>query len=102
MKINFNQELKTLEGKAIPNDKREDTTLRDVATQALLISYQDESNLGGEQKAKRWLLAMKIQSNSEDIVLTIEEIAEIKKLIGKAYGPLIVGQTWEILERIGG
>jgi len=43
-------------------------------------------------------LATRIYANPEELDLTIEEIAKIKQLIGKGYGPLIVGQAWDMLE----
>lgn len=98
MKINFNQEIKTIEGESIAYGKLTITTLKDVTLQALLAVLQDEQNLGGEEKAKRWLLAMRIYSNQEDIDLMAEDVVIIKRLIGKAYGPLFVGQAWEMLE----
>ena len=40
---------------------------------------------------------MKI-ANVLPVDLTIEEAAEIKKLVGKAYGPVVVGRVYEIFE----
>lgn len=93
MKINFDQELKKLDGTSLEN-----TTLRSVTLEALQALFQDEQGLSGEEKARRWALATRIYANPENIDLKVEEIATIKKLIGKAYGPLVVGQAWEMLE----
>ena len=30
--------------------------------------------------------------------LTVDELSSIKKLVGEAYGPLIVAQAWPMLE----
>ena len=38
----------------------------------------------------------KIYKKEDD--LSVEELALLKKLIGKAYTPLIVGQSWKIIE----
>ena len=93
MKINFNQPIKNITGEDI-----KDLTLKTVSVEALLATFDDERSLSGEEKAKRYLLATRIYANPEDIDLTVEEIAKIKQLIGKGYGPLVVGQAWEILE----
>ena len=93
MKINFNQNLKKLDGTDLEN-----ITLKSVTTEVLQLAFQDEQGLSGEEKAKRWVLATRVYANPGNIDLTIEEVSLIKKLIGKAYGPLIVGQAWEMLE----
>jgi len=99
MKINFSQALKALDGTPISRlDGKGEFTLKFVSQEALLLSFQDEQGLGGEEKTRRWVLATMIEANPEKIDLTSEQIALIKKLIGKAYGPLIVGQAWELLE----
>ena len=93
MKINFNQPIKNIQKEEI-----KDLTLKSVSVEALLATFSDEQSLSGEEKAKRYLLATRIYANSEELDLTVEEIAKIKQLIGKGYGPLIVGQAWDMLE----
>ena len=93
MKINFNQPIKNIQGEEI-----KDLTLKTVSVEALLATFSDEQSLSGEEKAKRYVLATRIYANSEELDLTVEEISKIKQLIGKGYGPLVVGQAWEILE----
>jgi hypothetical protein len=96
MKINFGQSLKELDGKAIKNGEK-DLTLKAVACNALGAIFNDDQMLSGEEKAKRGLLAMRLYANP-DIDLTIEELALTKKLIGKAYGPIVIAQAWAMLE----
>ena len=93
MKINFNQPIKNIQGEEV-----KDLTLKTVSVEALLATFSDEQSLSGEEKAKRYVLATRIYANSEELDLTVEEIAKIKQLIGKGYGPLIVGQAWDMLE----
>ena len=93
MKINFNQPIKNIQGEEI-----KDLTLKIISVEALLATFSDEQSLSGEEKAKRYVLATRIYANPEELDLTIEEIAKIKQLIGKGYGPLIVGQAWDMLE----
>jgi hypothetical protein len=96
MKIDLTQELKDFDGKVIPSASGKPATVKGVVIDALIATYQDEANLGGEEKLKRWELASKI--NKGDFDLTAEDIVLAKKLVGKAYGPLVVGQVWNILE----
>ncbi len=97
MKINFNQSLKQL-GKDDPllkSNSTEPFCLKDAAIEALLMP---EENLSGEEKAKRYLMATRIYANPDGPDFTVEELATIKKVIGRGYGPLVVGQVWEMLE----
>ena len=87
-----------LDGKEIPSQNGKPATLGGVSVDALLATFQDEQNLSGEEKLKRWELAVKIKNGVDPVELSVEEIALIKKLIGKAYGPLISGQAWQMLE----
>lgn len=99
MKINFEKVFKTFDGQPIMKgaDSKEPITLKWVSIESLIGIYQDEKELQGEEKLKRYKLAMKI-SNGNIIEISVEEIALIKNLIGKAFGTLIVGQAWEYLE----
>ena len=54
--------------------------------------------MAGEEKLKRYKLAMLIYDNDAP-ELSIEDLAKIKELVGKAYVPLIVGQVWSMLEK---
>ena len=99
MKINFNQQLKIL-GRDEPLLKPNSTEpfcLKDAAIEALL-AFTTEENQTGEEKAKRYVMATRVYANPEGPDFTLEELATIKKVIGKGYGPLIVGQAWEMLE----
>ena len=98
MKINFNQPLMKLginETLLKPNST-ESFCLKDATIEALLAP---EENLSGEEKAKRYLMATRIYANPEGPDFSLEELGIIKKVIGKGYGPLVVGQAWGMLER---
>lgn len=97
MKINTEKTLKTLDGENIKRDNNQDVLVKDVILNSLLANFPDEQNLSGEEKVKRYALATKVHQNT-DPDLSIEELAMIKKLVGKMYTALIVGQMWEILE----
>lgn len=101
MKIDFSQQLKDLDGDVIIDDSKKDKpitlTLGKIAIGALTASYVDEPNLSGEDKLTRYQIAMKIKEGGE-VDLTIEEISEVKKLIGKYGAVLIVGQAYQMIE----
>jgi hypothetical protein len=79
-------------------DRGKIVTLGDVAENALLSTFQDETSLKGEDKIKRFTIARKIEAQRKDPTLTADDIALIKTLIAKAYNPLITGQAWRLLD----
>jgi hypothetical protein len=106
MAIDFTKPLTNLDGTAVKDAEGKDvnTTLGKVAEQSLLAVYADERDpqtgketITPEEKFNRWKLATKI-SGQKDVSLTAEELALIKKLIGKAFPPLVVGQAWTMLD----
>jgi len=46
----------------------------------------------------RFLLAEKIKKANGEVDLTIDELNEIKKIIGEHPNPLIVGRVWNFME----
>jgi hypothetical protein len=96
MRINFAQELKTLSGETI---NRGEATLKlsHVCCDALFAQFEDEKNLSGDEKAKRFVIATKVH-DATLIDLEIEEIALLKKLVGKAFAALIVGQVYQMFD----
>lgn len=77
---------------------KENFTLGGACFNSLMAQFDDEKGLTPEEKFKRGKLAEKIYSAKGEVEVSAEEVAEIKKLIGKAYGQLIVIRTWELLE----
>jgi hypothetical protein len=98
MLVALNTELRDMDGTVILDQKSNPATIKGVCIEALLATYKDEENLSGEDKLKRWQLAIKVKDGDSPCDLTVEEVSLIKKLIGKAYGPLVTGQVWTILE----
>jgi hypothetical protein len=112
MEVKLNTILKDLDGKDIiftqgvpaTKDTKEVpavyATVGKMTIEALMATYKDEENLSGEDKLKRWQLAVRVKNSSATgtIQMTAEEVSLVKKLIGKAYGIMIVGQVWELLE----
>jgi len=94
MKVNLGFKFKDLLGEPIGKD----LDLKSAASSALLGNYQDE-RIEGAEKVLRYKLAMKIFGAGEEVELTAEEIALIKKLIARMFSVLITGQAWEYLEK---
>lgn len=97
--LDFTQPLHQLNGEPFtsPDGKPTSVTLGTLAETALLTLGADEAALPGEDRVKRFVLAQRVHE-SKDAVLTADEIALIKKLIAKTYGPLFVGQAWRMLD----
>ena len=126
-KVNMSYKFKTFEGEAIPRNTgktrkvmkdgreteeilTEDTKLKHVCIDALLNPEVEIGPDGkprpveveGSKKFERYVLASKIYDVNGIMDLESDEITELKNLIGRAYGPLIVHPAWEALEsRIG-
>lgn len=83
-------------GEECPADKF--FTLRVAARNALYASFEDEKALSGDEKFKRAELAQGL-AGAGDVKLKPEEAALIKKLIAKLYGPMIVYQAWNALDK---
>jgi hypothetical protein len=96
MKIDFSAAIKDLDGDAV-KDGDKDATLGRVACTALLASYADEPNLPAEDKIKRFRLA-EIAAKGGAQEMKVADVALMKKLIGKAFAPLIVGRAFDIIE----
>lgn len=99
MKINVAQQFKEIDGTPATtgDDKKLPFLLRKVLVEALLLNYNDETP-SGEDKVTRYELAVKIQAADGELEVKAEEVALMKKLVGKAYATIIVGQAWKMLE----
>jgi len=94
VKRDFSQPLAAL-GQPLPEPA---STLGAVSIAALLGSYADEQGLSGEEKFRRYQLAERIHAgNVQDV--SAEEVALLKKLIGKNWPPAVLGPAYEALER---
>jgi len=98
--IDFNTPMMSIDGKPITDEKGAagTVTLKKIALEALLTGFPDETTLPGEEKAKRYVLAVKIAAADGKLELTSEEVTMLRKVVGKGYGPLVVGQVWKIID----
>lgn len=99
--VDFATVLSDLDGKPLPAGDADhpalQLTLGFAATRALCIAYPDEQSVAPEEKLKRGRLALRIEADPH-AKLTAEEVATVKKLIAKAYGPLVVARAWPLLD----
>lgn len=90
----------------LTNEKGEKTDkpakFKIICTNALLTSFEDERDLQGDEKYKRFKLADKINTADAEVELSAEEIGLIKKMVGKGYGALFVGQIYDLFESLKG
>jgi hypothetical protein len=93
--INFNDFLIGFNGKPLQSNDG-NTTLKDIC-QAVLWNPALSDGLANEEKYKRYVLSVKINTN-QVVEITDEEVILLKDLIGKGYGPLIVGLAWDKLD----
>jgi hypothetical protein len=93
--VDFSSELAGLDGKPLATEGRS-VTLRNVALSALMATYKDEQSLAGLEKFKRYQLAQKLSAEG-DISLTLEEAKMLRDLIGKSFGPAVVGPVWTLI-----
>jgi hypothetical protein len=98
MKRDLQQPLHNLLNAPLLDEEKKQVMLSTVCVNALMNSYPDEQTLTGKEKADRYHVAMKIQANPGRVDLTVEQLTLLKLLVGKAYGPLVVGQVYDLLE----
>ncbi len=98
MKIDFSAVLTDLDDKPLRESADDEAlTLGAAAVRALMNIYPGEENLSGTKKADRFVLASKIHKQTV-VEIRSDEAALIKELIGKAYGPVVVGRAFPLLD----
>lgn len=105
-KIDFTSQFYDMQGNPLGDGPKKKLMLGSIAVNALTMNFPDEVNLSGEDKIKRFMLAMDIVKATDGTALTDlgvldlddPKIQTIRSLIGKAYGTLLVGQAWDILD----
>jgi len=107
MKMDFTQKLIGYDGLVIntperPGDNNSpliEMTLSVASVRALTALNPNAPNPSGDEKFKCGELARKIYNSSADgIDLPVEDLALIKKMIGIAFGPVVVEAAWPILD----
>lgn len=96
MKINTSKVIENIDGSSFMMEGKPLTFA--AAVSGVLLQIHPGDNPTPEQKFKRFQIAQKCYVEAEPD-LTIEELAEIKAVVGKFCWPLIVGRVFDILER---
>jgi hypothetical protein len=97
--INFNAIIPDAKGKPIEVDGSDSpATLKDFTEQALLAFLPQDTTMSDVEKLKRFRLFVKINGGAFD--LTAEEITLAKSSIGRLFGPLVVGRSFELLDPV--
>ena len=73
-------------------------TLKSVAIEVLKAQFKDEQNLSGELRMERGMLAKEIFTATGPMALKAEQVALLKRLIGKSCTPLVVMQAWSLID----
>lgn len=103
MQLDVTQPLRSFDGRPItepvddtPDAAQRPVVLRSLMCNALVATLPGETVIGDE-KFRRFLLAQRIAT--QDVVpFKVEELALVKRLIGIAYGTLLVGAAWLLLD----
>lgn len=95
--IDFKTPIRQLDGKTIPisNEDKTPLTLGKACEDALIATLPGDSPTMDE-KGNRFRLALKIHKGTD--ALSSEDVTLIKKVVGMAYGPLVVGRVIELLD----
>ncbi len=94
MRIDLSTIITDLAGEAV-KDGEKDLTLSTVCISALLTPEQGEQP--ATEKVSRFHLAEKVYDSGEQD-LSVDDVALLKKLIGKLYPPLVVGRAFAVLD----
>lgn len=104
MKLDLKIIMKNLDGTPITKTDKanEPFTLLDVVCTALLNEPPNAPPLSGQEKSRRYALAVKaFGSNGLPLEVTIDEAKLIQDQVAATYQALVCGQVWKIMEAHG-
>lgn len=94
--VNFGTVLIDQDDKPIMDGDKQ-LTLGRAAMVALMSPQPDEQTLPADEKLRKGKLALKVYANGV-LDLSVEDIALVKKYIGKTYGSLVVVRAFPLLD----
>lgn len=97
MEVDFSKTITGLDGKEL-TDGGVIVDLKAVCRNALLSNYEQDRNVTGEEKYKRYEIAKKVIGVA---ILSTEEVVKLKELVSRCYPPLVVGPVFDMLEGKG-
>lgn len=96
MKIKVNQTITTVDGiQPLKDETGHNLVLKDVCINAVLIFDEKDDE---KKKWEKYEIYKKLRNAVDEVTLTAEEVAVIKKSIAKVNAPLVMGQCFELLE----
>ena len=109
MVIDLTTQLRDMDCKLLEQDKpvfddagkvtstiKEPVLLGKLCKSALLQANEEDK---ADEKVTRFELSLRLSmAKGDDIDLEAEDVTLIKKLVGKMYAPLVVGQVYRLLE----
>lgn len=98
MKIDLKQKFYSHKGEVM-QDNGKDVLLSDVITNALLTPLKDDEKLSGSDKSELFKIWFDEIKDKDTANLKAEQISTIKERLGKLYGQLIVGQSYNYLDQ---
>ncbi len=98
MKLDFSQPIPALDG-GDRKDGDKPYLLRDACVLALDRADADDKRPDGDEKSKRGHLAMRIYGAKEALHVTVEDVALIKRLVGRVFNSsILVAQIEDMLD----
>lgn len=94
MKVKTNVQLKGPDGEILKGDGRP-LTVGSIAINSLLTPIQSDDE---KAKLEKYEVYKKIRDAKTEVDLKIDEVALVKKVVGKVQPQLLMGQIWEELE----
>lgn len=94
--VDFGAHIRSIDGSDIPISTTDQApvTLGKICEDALIATLPND-NPTPDEKSRRFFLAIKVHAGKEP---SAEDIILLKKVIGMAYGPLVVGRATELLD----
>ena len=104
MQVNVTQSITDLDGQVIRTNPADPASapylVRALFINAILMPRQNDAQLDGESKLKRFLLAQKIHDN-DTVDLNVEDCAELKRLAGETFSTLVYARIALLLDPPG-
>jgi hypothetical protein len=94
MKVKTTETIKTFTGQEVLDDQGQTVTIKSLLVNALLAGDQKDD---GMVKVSKYELAKRIYSQ-DNVEVSEKDIVMLKEIVGKMYGPLVIGQVYEALK----
>lgn len=101
MKIDTTLALVDLDGAPINGEGQKPATLGSALIMALTAQYAGEQDLSGEEKFKRYEIALRLSKGGKAVEASAEDVALMKQLAAKAFPPLVMGRIWDAIDPKG-